>query len=121
MEPHEIITRRRLPHWYVPGAAHFMTYGLAGSIPASVLGAMREERERCLRKPVPSGTPQPRLRERAHKQFFARYDEYLDRKCGIAWLGQPKVASMIRQNLYHHHEKMYYLLAYCIMSSHVLC
>jgi len=119
MEPCETITRRKLPHWYVPGAAHFATYRIAGTIPVDVLGALRHERELFLRKPTPKGTSSDRHRERAHKQFFARYDDYLDTHRDIAWLARPDVAAMVRQNLYHHHEQKYYLLAYCIMPNHV--
>ena len=46
----EKITRRILPHWYVPGAMHFLTFRLAGSLPAQVLEELRLEKERLLRR-----------------------------------------------------------------------
>ena len=33
----ESITRRHLPHWFVPGAYFFVTYRLDGTIPRAVL------------------------------------------------------------------------------------
>jgi len=55
----------------------------------------------------------------AHKQFFTQYDRYLDLHRERDWLGRPEVASMVRENLYHHHGEKYYLLAFCIMVTHV--
>jgi len=103
----EVITRRRLPHWYVPGALHFVTYRLAGTIPATVLQELREERER------------PAKAMDSHGDFFVRYDKYLDDHRDVAWLAKPEVAAMVRGNLYHHHGEKYHLLAYCIMPNHV--
>jgi hypothetical protein len=55
----EVITRRQLPHWYVPGAAHFVTYRLAHTIPAHILQHLREERDRCLRQQPPDPAARP--------------------------------------------------------------
>jgi 2'-5' RNA ligase len=33
----EVVTRRNLPHWYVPNAFHFITFRLAGTIPREKL------------------------------------------------------------------------------------
>ena len=68
--PHgETITRRNLPHWYVPGAMHFVTHRLAGTIPAEVLFRLREQK----RRRVEQGPPESQMigphRERIHKQF----------------------------------------------------
>jgi putative DNA methylase len=115
----EVITRRHLPHWYVPGAAHFITYRLAGTIPPEVLESLRAEHEALLKGPAKEGTSLASHRERIHKQFFARYDGHLDNAREIDWLARPAVAAMIRGNLYHHDGGKYHLLAYCIMPNHV--
>jgi putative DNA methylase len=115
----EVITRRNLPHWYMPGAAHFVTYRLAGTIPNSLLRQWREERRLALvSKP---GTPTIFFAERLsrHKQFFARYDRYLDEHRDVCWLSQPGIASFIKENLYHHHGTRYELFAYYTMPNHV--
>jgi REP-associated tyrosine transposase len=58
-------------------------------------------------------------RSAAHKQLFGLYDELLDQRYGDNWLHDPRIASVIRSNLYHHHESKYALQAYCVMPNHV--
>src|SRR5262249_53508688 len=111
--------RRKLPHWYVPGAAHFVTYRIAGTIPAAVLQELRHQAERKLKNGSPAGTSDSAYKLRIHKQFFAAYDRYLDITCRIDWLARPAVANVIRENLYHHNGGKYQLLAYCVMPNHV--
>ncbi len=115
----EIITRRNLPHWYMPGAAHFVTYRLAGTIPVAVLRQLRSKRDAALRSKPDNAKHRKGQRKQAHKQFFADYDRYLDQNRERDWLANPKVAAKIRENLYHHHGSKYYLLAYCVMPNHV--
>jgi hypothetical protein len=40
-----LMHRRSLPHWYVPGAAHFVTYRLAGTLPANVVQALKDKKK----------------------------------------------------------------------------
>jgi putative DNA methylase len=118
--PHpEIITRRNLPHWYVPGAVHFVTYRLADSIPVHVLQRLHDQRRARLRQPPAEGMTARQHRLQEHKRFFAAYDSYLDRTCKIDWLTIPAVAAVVRGNLLHHNGSKYHLLAYCIMPNHV--
>jgi len=119
MSAGEHITRRILPHWYVPGAVHFVTYRLAGTLPAEVMHRLRDEKESRARRPLPHGLSLAEFRERLHKRFFAAYDDYLDQTCTVDWLTHPPVAAMLRQNLYHHSRRKYHLIAYCIMPNHV--
>ncbi len=111
----EVISRRKLPHWYVPGAVHFVTYRLAGTIPLAVHEEMRSHMQEALSK-KPKDVEH---RLRVHKQYFAKYDEYLDSQTSIDWLAHPKVATIIRANLHFHNNSKYRLLAYCVMPNHV--
>ncbi len=115
----ESVTRRNLPHWYVPGAAHFVTYRLAGTIPASVMRQWRSERESHIQGDHSADVNRVDFKARAHKRFFAQYDRYLDSHSDIAWLANREVAAVIRENLYRHHGTKYHLLAYCVMPNHV--
>ena len=115
----DVFTRRNLPHWYRPGAVHFVTYRLAGTIPRPVLDALREERSRRLREKPDEEAQRRSWRRRAHARFFADYDRYLDTHRDIDWLAAPRIAALVRQNLYHHDGGLYYLLTYCIMPNHV--
>jgi putative transposase len=98
----ETISRRNLPHWFVPAAWHFVTYRLSGTIPAAVLYQLRECRDKRWQEEKAAGTGTPKMRDQLHKQFFASYDQYLDHSCKIDWLADPRVAALIRGNLYHH-------------------
>ena len=114
----EIITRNHLPHWYVPGAMHFITYRLAGTLPMHVIENLRARKAHLLRQ-KPDDLTLPAHRERVHKQLFAHYDRYLDQSHGRAWLAVPAVAAVIRKSLYYHDGGKYHLLAYCVMPNHV--
>jgi hypothetical protein len=55
----ETITRRFLPHWHKPGAAHFVTFRLVNSLPQTVLEEIQQRKcsahERFLRDGDTSG------------------------------------------------------------------
>jgi putative DNA methylase len=119
MDPEGIVTRRNLPHWYVPGAMHFVTYRLADTIPNAVLHDLRQKRQARLHKKPTAGMSLATHQANTHKQFFAEYDAYLDRGGTVNWLASPAIAAMIRGNLYHHNGSKYDLLAYCVMPNHV--
>jgi putative transposase len=115
----EIITRRNLPHWYVSGAFHFVTFRLAGTMPLDVLATLRAQRDAVLKRQPAPGVERLRHRELAHKRFFLDFDRYMDNNRTIDWLRQPKVAALLRTSLYYHHGSKYHLLAYCVMPNHV--
>jgi len=115
----EKVTRRHLPHWYMPNAAHFITYRLAGTIPQAVLLDLRHQRDLKLRTSPLAGPERAPYRERVHKQFFVAYDRVLDENREISFLADRNVAGVLRDNLYHHRETKYHLFAYCIMPNHV--
>lgn len=108
----EIITRGNLPHWFIPGAAHFVTYRLAETLPLEVMKRLQANRDRQLNRAQPN-------REVAHKQFFADYDRHLDRVCSKDWLIRSGVPDLIIENLLHHHGTKYQLLEFAIMPNHV--
>jgi putative DNA methylase len=119
MTAREHFSRRNLPHWFVPGAAVFVTYRLAGTIPVAVLSDLREKWERRLRQPPAEGQSPAELRAHCRKGFFADYDRYLDTPGDIDWLTRPPVAAMVRENLYHHDGAKYHLHAHTVMPNHV--
>lgn len=113
----EQIHRRTLPHWYKPSAAHFVTYRVADTLPPEALQKLRERKESLLRKP--SDRNPADHRQHVHKLLFAAYEAYLDRVTQRDWLREPRIASMLRENLYFHHAEKYVLHAFCIMPNHV--
>src|SRR2546423_639346 len=115
MASQETVTKRHLPHWYVPGAMHFVTFRLAGTLPRAVLDEMKLRKEALLQRTPPQGMSVGQYRQRLHKQLFATYDKYLDEGIANAWLSDPRLAALVRTSLYHLHRVKYYLLAYTIM------
>ncbi len=113
----EIVTRL---HWYQPGYAHFITYRLAGSIPDFLLSEWRRERADLIRQAgsLPYDL-RAELRSEIERRFFKRYDNLLDQSRENRWLSDNRVASIVRENLYHHNGQKYQLLAYCVMPNHV--
>jgi REP-associated tyrosine transposase len=116
--PRETITRRNLPHWYVPGAVHFVTFRLAGTLPRDVIDRLQQHRQRLLNDRQRTLAASEH-RERVHKQLFAAYDAYLDEHLEIDWLRDPRIGSLVRRSLYHLHGDKFLLLAYTIMPNHV--
>src|SRR3954471_11929412 len=96
----EIITRRSLPHWFMPNAMHFVTFRLAGTIPAEVLERLKSRKHAMLSK-LASGDTDADQRARVHKILFAEYDKYLDNNNDIRWLDDPRIAAMVRRSLYY--------------------
>lgn len=114
----ETITRGNLPHWFMPGAVHFVTYRLAETLPLDVLRQLRSDRDRKISQARLAGRGR-NLIATAHKQFFADYDRYLDQVCSKDWLVRPGVPEIIIENLFHHHGLKYRLLEFTIMPNHV--
>ncbi len=119
MTDREVLTRRRLPHWYVPGASFFVTFRLAGSLPRSVLESLAHRKELLLRQRRPAGMNVSDFRTQIHKVLFAEYDRLLDQHSEVCWLKEPEIAITVRQSLYHFNSQRYHLMAYCIMPNHV--
>ena len=71
----EIITRRSLPHWYMLGAAHFLTYRLADTLPRIVRDELKTKRDALLQRRPAEGMSVRDHRLRVHKQPFAQYDD----------------------------------------------
>ena len=115
--------RRRLPHWQPDGAVIFLTYRLAGSLPADVLAQLRDEK-RCLSKQPPRPDEADNDRAiRIGKALFGRMDDALAAQLGDAdsprWLGDGRVARLVRDNLGHWDGVRFRLHRYVILPNHV--
>ena len=91
-----------LPHFDAPGLQQFITYRLADSLPAS----RRAEWEALLE-----------VEDTLEKR--RRFEACLDRGFGACHLRDPRIAEMVRENLWHFDGKSYRLLAWVIMPNHV--
>ncbi|MEZ6093879.1 MAG: transposase [Pirellulaceae bacterium] len=94
-----------------------MTYRLAGTLPANVVAELKAKKELMLRR---NSTVDHKVdTKHFNRTFFAAYEHHLDVVSKIDWLQDPKIASMLRENLYHFAGQKYSLHAYCIMPNHV--
>ncbi len=86
-----------LPHWTRDNATYFVTFRLAGSLPRSLLDALREGK---------------RLR-------FKSIDEALESGAGPKYLADARIADLVQNALLHFHNTRYFLFAWAIMPNHV--
>jgi REP element-mobilizing transposase RayT len=117
----EAFYRRNLPHIQPPGKELFVTSRLTGSIPWTILDALRREAER-VQAEIDSMTHSPERAERIYREqrrLFGKWDDALDAGSGPDYLRNPAVAEIVAENLRHFDGQRYDLLAYCIMANHV--
>jgi REP element-mobilizing transposase RayT len=113
--------RRNLPHIQPPGGTFFVTFRLAGSIPAEVLAMLHAEAER-IRAELERLPASPERAERLYQEerrSFGRWDAVLDQGKGPDWLRNPEIARLVADAMRFFDGQRYELLAYCVMSNHV--
>ncbi len=114
--------RRNLPHLQPPGATLFVTFRLAGSIPAAVMERLSEEYEQALAQAERIADEKERS-ERIYfekRRQFGKYDTALDTGAdGPFWLRQPEIAEIVVASLHYRHGKVYDLDTFCVMPNHV--
>lgn len=100
----------------------FVTFRLAGSVPQSVL-AMLQEQEEQEERALFAITDEKEREQQAYlneRRAFGRWDTTLDKATnGPYWLAHPAIAAVVAEALHYRHTKVYDLLAFCIMSTHV--
>ena len=94
---------RNLPHWLPSGKDLFVTWRLHGSLPRSLIYALKTARY-----------PSPGRR-------FRDFDVHLDSlKCGPAWLKQPPIAAVVVGKIKHVEQLgLCQFHAYVVMPNHV--
>jgi len=119
---YRLFYNRNLPHYQPPGAALFITFRLADSLPQSTLHQLRRERlmleEKCKGRTGPT-TDQMEV-DRIQRCIFGKWDTYLAKaEVGPQWLCDDKVASIVAESIQFGAAKFFDLDAYCIMPNHV--
>jgi putative transposase len=108
-----IYYERNLPHRLPPGADIFLTFRLAGSLPAGVLTRLRAQFSSSEYENEDSAYAQQR-------RYFGRFDSLMDGAAhGPTWLREPPVAEIVGAALRHFHGQAYQLVCYCLMPNHV--
>ncbi len=122
MQEEKTYYRRNLPHYQPEYATYFVTFRLAGSLPADVISRLKSEHEVEEKQLLQRSTNAER-RERLYessKRYFGKFDHALDHSgTGPHWLKNPAIAEMVAEAIHHRNGKVYNLFAFCIMSNHV--
>src|SRR5205814_1504228 len=93
------ITRRHLPHWEQEGAAYFVTFRLADSIPTTLLTEWRDELQAWLKfHPWPWDH---KTAEEYERRFVDGPEKWLDRGLGECHLRNQRLAVIVRDALRH--------------------
>jgi putative transposase len=114
--------RRHLPHIQPPGTTLFLTFRLAGTIPAAVrqqLMAEIETAEKILTQ-IDDSQEYARQAYRLSRIAFGKWDKVLDQAAhGPVWLKQPEIAQLVVESLQYRDNSVYDLDTYTVMSNHV--
>ena len=107
----KLFHRRNLPHLHPSEGTFFITFRLAGSLPAEIIARLRNEVEEQEKE---------KTKIKNKKGFFVQYDALLDNaKNGVHHLSNPEIASLCKNQLHYYDGKDYDLIAYSIMSNHI--
>jgi REP element-mobilizing transposase RayT len=114
----EVIQKRRhLPHWEQKGATYFVTFRLADSVSAQILGQWREEHARFLKfHPLPWDWKTTREYIRLCEESR---EQWLDQGHGSCLLRERRGAEVVSEALRHFDGQRYVLDAFVVMPNHV--
>ncbi|MGK7369371.1 MAG: transposase [Candidatus Halalkalibacterium sp. M3_1C_030] len=128
--------KRNLPHWQPSGADYFVTFRLAGSLPAEAVAKIKNERAQRLFKLKNATSSSGSLPEQhktsagsdrlsdlqlqIERSTFLKYEALLDKADkGPIWLDQPDIANKVQEAIHYRNKKEYDLYACCLMPNHV--
>jgi REP element-mobilizing transposase RayT len=117
-----IHTRGYLPHVKREGAAYFVTFRLADSLPKDVLLRFereRAERLRLLNEAKNKGWQSPDSEEEINRDLRRKIERYLDQGHGECHLRRPDVAELVARSLLHFEGERYLLSDWVVMPNHV--
>lgn len=109
-----------LPHLKREGAAYFVTFRLAGTLPKEVLMKFKSEREAILQHALAAKRPLTwHEQELLFRWYSARVDAYLDAGHGPCWLKRSDLADLVAQAVQFHNGTRFELHAWTVMPNHV--
>jgi putative transposase len=93
-------SRDHLPHLKKEGASYFVTFRLAGTLPASVLQKLKLERAEILQQALAAKRPVTwQEQQELFRWYSRRVDAWLDAGHGECFLRQPNVAKIVADTL----------------------
>ena len=117
--PHAEIERtlHRLPHWQQEGAAYFITFRLADSVPRHLHDQWESERAVWLRWNPPPHTPDQE--KEYHERFSQQMERWLDEGHGECVLREPACAEITGNALRFFNGVRCSQIAWVVMPNHV--
>jgi REP element-mobilizing transposase RayT len=113
-------SRDHLPHLKKEGGSYFVTFRLAGTLPAIVLQEFKLERERILQHALAAKRPLTwHEQEELFRRYSRRVDAWLDAGHGDCFLRQPEIAKLVADALTFFDGRRYELRAWVVMPNHV--
>ena len=113
-------TRNVLPHLKREGGAYFVTFRLAGTLPAELIQQLKRERELILQQALIAKRPLTwHEQEELFRWYSSRVDTYLDAGHGECFLGRPEIADLVAGALKFFEGQRYELRAWVVMPNHV--
>jgi REP element-mobilizing transposase RayT len=118
----KIYYKRNLPHYQPDGYTYFVTFRIAGTLPAIIIDELKKEYKSCL-DDISS--------LKIHKEksikytqikwdYFEKFDQQLDLLSNKnLWLKDNRIAKIVSDSILFRDKKEYDLICYCIMPNHV--
>jgi REP element-mobilizing transposase RayT len=109
-----------LPHWEKEGAAYFVTFRLADSLPKAVLDRIESEKQAIVKTAQQLHRPlsADELRK-VNRLSGPAIEQFLDNGSGACYLKQSSISGAVANALCHFAAKRYRLFAWCVMPNHV--
>ncbi len=134
------IRERNLPHWFQPGAATFVTFRTADSMPSRVILRWQRELEEWLaarnlpvqlaesivQRKLANHEELPDVLSAAESREFKRlthriFHRTLDECHGACLLKRPELAAIVGDAIRYYHGRKYDLDRFVVMPNHVHC
>jgi len=113
-------SRDHLPHLKREGGVYFVTFRLAGTLPAEVLVRLKREREILVEQALAAKRPLTwHEQEELFRWYSSRVDQCLDAGHGECWLRRPDIAELAAGSLRFFNGVRYELRAWVVMPNHV--
>jgi REP element-mobilizing transposase RayT len=115
-------SRGFLPHVKREGAAYFVTFRLADSLPTEVLRGFEAHKAERLRRlsQLPQGSqPGDDSEDETNREFRRQVERYLDQGHGACHLRRPDVAELVASALQYFDGERYLLDDWVVMPNHV--
>ena len=108
-----------MPPIKVDGAAYFITFRLADSLPREAVLLLKEQRADLLRRAADAKQDQTVTQQQLHAWYAAEVDSVLDQHTGEAWLRDSRIADIVVGAIRHFEGTRYATYAWCVMPNHV--